>query len=134
MTARRSGWEAFVARASIVCGTALFVLETLHAVAYGANAAGLVIDYFAAALLVYAGVQSLRRLPDGAAGLLFGAWSYALCDVYRALWWRLENVANGGPQREPSGVIVCLSAAAVLVVFFFLVTLVLAHRRPASTA
>jgi hypothetical protein len=61
---------------------------------------------------------------------LFGAWSYALCDVYRALWWRAEHyfgTANPQPVREPFGVFIILAVLGGLTLVFFVVSLVLAH-------
>ena len=131
----RVGWERFLAWSSILLGALLFVLESLHGITYGGTPQGIIIDYIAAALLCYAGVQSLRTLHvGGAAGLLFGAWSYALCDAYRALWWRAEYYfGTESPESlaEPFGVFITLIVAGGLTLFFFFLSLYLAHPRPA---
>ena len=124
--------ERALAWISLVSGALLWILESLHGVLYGGSPQGLIIDYIAATLLLYAGIQSLRRSPQGAAGLLFGAWAYSLCDAYRALWWRAE-VYFGSLQvedlREPYAVFIILAGVAVLTVVCFGVSLVLVHPR-----
>ena len=128
----RSNWIRFLAWASVVSGGLLFVLESLHGLRYGGSAASIIIDYIAAALLFYGGTRSLRSLPEGAPGLLLGGWSYALCDAYRAIWWRTEHYfssENPAPLREPFGVYVVLLGLGALTLFFFGLSFVLAHPR-----
>lgn len=130
----RAVWERFLAWSSVVLGGLLFVLESAYGLRYGETAAGLIIDYLAAGLLCYAGAQSLWRRPHGAAGLLFGAWSYALCDAYRAIHWRAVHYLGtdaAEPIGEPLGVFMAIVAAGGLTVFFFGLSLVLAHPRRA---
>ncbi len=122
--------ERVLARISIVSGALLWVLESLHGILYGGSARGLVIDYIAATLLLYAGIQSRRRSPQGAAGLLFGAWAYAFCDAYRALWWRAEHYFGSRPVAdlsEPYAVFLGLAVAATLTIGCFGVSFYLAH-------
>lgn len=128
----RSNWVRFLSWASVVSGGLLFVLESLHGLRYGGSAAGIIIDYIAAALLFYGGVRSLKSLPKGAPGLLFGGWSYALCDAYRAIWWRTEyyfGSENPKPVAEPFSVYVILVGMGALTLFFFGLSFVLAHSR-----
>lgn len=127
----RGRWERFVAWSTLTLGILLFIGETVHGFLYGGTPLNLTIDYIAAGLGCYAGWQSLRR-AQGAAGLLFGAWSYALCDVYRALWWRAESywgTAQSIPSREPFAVFIVLSIMGGLTLFFFVASLILAHPR-----
>ncbi len=63
--------ERVLAWTSIVSGALLWILESLHGVLYGGTPQSLIIDFIAASLLLYAGIQSLRRGVEGAAGLLF---------------------------------------------------------------
>ena len=128
--------ERFVAWCTLCLGLGLFVGESLHGVLYGATLVSLMIDYIAAGLGTYAGLRSLRA-PGGAAGLLFGAWSYALCDVYRALWWRTEHyfaTAAPEPLSEPFAVYVIVVGLAAVTLFFFGATFFLAHPRSARAA
>jgi predicted MFS family arabinose efflux permease len=74
---------------SLVFGGALLIGESVHGLFYGATIQSLLIDYIAGVFLFYAGWQS-RKHAHGAVGLLCGAWGYALCDAYRAIWWRTE--------------------------------------------
>ena len=122
--------ERLLAWTSIVCGALLLVLESLYGLLYGEVIQGLVIDYLAAVLLLYAGIQSIRWAPSGAAGLLLGAWSYSLCDVYRGIMWRAEHYLDAGPVeplREPFAVFALLIMAGFVVVSGFALSLVLAH-------
>ncbi|MEE9606269.1 MAG: hypothetical protein V3U03_00915 [Myxococcota bacterium] len=124
--------ERALAWTSIVSGALLWILESLHGVLYGGTPQSLIIDFIAASLLLYAGIQSLRQGAEGAAGLLFGAWAYAFCDAYRAIWWRAE-VYYGSRQvdmTEPYAVFAMLSAAGLLTIACFATSFVLAHPRP----
>ena len=128
--------EPAIAWVTLVLGIALFVGETIHGINYGGTVAGILIDYIAAGLGVYAGARSLRS-TNGAPGLLFGAWSYALCDVYRALWWRTEHYfvkPNPEPLAEPFAVYTITIGLGVITLVFFCVTFVLAHPRAGRSA
>ena len=129
---RRHVVTRIVSSVSLASGVLLFALESAYSFSFGGSAAGILIDYIAAGLLGYAGFASLRRPPVGAPGLLFGAWSYALCDVYRAVWWRLAVPA--GSRKEPESVLIGLLAAGALTVTMFLITFWLARPGPASRA
>ena len=123
--------EPMIAWATLILGLALFVGETIHGLRYGGSIPSLLIDYIAASLGVYAGMRSLRS-PNGAPGLLFGAWSYALCDVYRALWWRTEHYFGDAlpePLAEPFIVYVIVVALGAATLFFFGATFLLAHPK-----
>ncbi len=125
---RRLAWTA------VVCGVLLFVLETYAGLLAGEPLQGVIIDYIAAGLLLYAGLRSLRS-EQGAAGLLFGAWCYSLCDLYRALMWRTEHYLGlevVESMQEPFAVFVILILATPVVIMSFTVGMVLVHpKRPA---
>ena len=78
---------------SIAMGCVHFVLETLFTVQYGQSLTGLLPDYIAVALLLWAGVSVRKHVHS--VGLLCGAWGFALCLHYRAWAWRFEAVLAG---------------------------------------
>ena len=78
---------------SIAMGGVHFVLETLFTVQYGQSLTGLLPDYIAVALLLWAGVSVRKHVHS--VGLLCGAWGFALCLHYRAWAWRFDEVVAG---------------------------------------
>ena len=78
---------------SIAMGCVHFVLETLFTVQYGQSLTGLLPDYIAVALLLWAGVSVRKHVHS--VGLLCGAWGFALCLHYRAWAWRFDEVVAG---------------------------------------
>ena len=78
---------------SIAMGCVHFVLETLFTVQYGQSLTGLLPDYIAVALLLWAGVSVREQVHT--VGLLCGAWGFTLCLHYRAWAWRFEEVLAG---------------------------------------
>ena len=78
---------------SIAMGCVHFVLETLFTVQYGQSLTGLLPDYIAVALLLWAGVSVRKHVHS--VGLLCGAWGFALCLHYRAWALRFDEVVAG---------------------------------------
>ena len=70
-----------------------FSLETLVTLRFDQSFVGLLPDYVAVALLIWAGLQVLKN--NAALGLLCGAWGFTLCLHYRAWAWRFEEVMTG---------------------------------------
>ena len=107
-----------------------FVLEALYHVVYGQFLPLLIVDYIAVALLVYAGVLSLRVRPASASGLLAGAWGFAACLAYVACFVFLERYLQG---EGPLFMVVVLGVALAAAFSAFAISLRLA-KAPISVA
>ena len=79
--------------------------ETYHYVAYVGlwnHFLGYFVDLIAMALMLLAGVASLKHRPGSAAGWLAAAWGFAACLNLRSFGWRhYERLAEGQIGGEP---------------------------------
>lgn len=114
--------ETGLAWFSLVGAIIHFVLETLYHFKFGQFLPLLVVDYIAAALLIYAAVLSLGVRPSSASGMLAGAWGFAACLAYVAFFaFYRQYLQDQGPMFMVLVMGVALLAAFVA----FLVSLLL---------
>jgi hypothetical protein len=111
---------------SIAMGCVHFVLETLFTVQYGQSLTGLLPDYIAVALLLWAGVSVRKHVHY--VGLLWGAWGFALCLHYRAWAWRFEAVLAGEASAVVETTMHVLSFTAPISILSFGMTLCFCSR------
>ena len=107
-------------------GCVHFVLETLFTVQYGQSLTGLLPDYIAVALLLWAGVSVRKHVHS--VGLLCGAWGFALCLHYRAWAWRFDEVVAGQATAVVETTMHVLSYTAPISILSFGMTLYFCSR------
>ena len=100
-----------------------FSLETLFTLRFGQSFVGLLPDYIAVALLIWAGLQV--RKNNAAFGLLCGAWGFTLCLHYRAWAWRFEEVMTGSATPVVETTMYVLTYTAPISIISFIITLML---------
>ena len=100
-----------------------FALETLFTLWFGQAFVGLVPDYLAVALLIWAGLQV--RKNNAALGLLCGAWGFTFCLHYRAWAWRFEEVMAGSATPVVETTMYVLTYTAPISIISFVITLML---------
>lgn len=89
------------------------------------------VDFIAAALLVAAGVRTLRAQPGGSA-LLCGAWGFATAMFYGSFWSHVEHIheaAEGNLAQRPLTFVI--GALWVVTIVGFVLALASARRRDA---
>jgi hypothetical protein len=127
----RQKMERWLAVFSIVSAVIHFVGETWVHFKFGQFLPMLIVDYIAISLLLFGGVRSLQT--GAAAGLLCGAWGFTFCLNYRALFWRVEVLLEGGGTPVLETMTQVLAVLLVISLAAFLVTLALCNPR-AKTA
>ena len=100
-----------------------FSFETLFTLRFGQSFIGLLPDYIAVALLIWAGLQV--RKNNAALGLLCGAWGFTLCLHYRAWAWRFEEVMTGSATPVVETTMYVLTYTAPISIISFIITLML---------
>ena len=100
-----------------------FSVETLFTLRFGQSFIGLLPDYIAVALLIWAGLQV--RKNNAALGLLCGAWGFTLCLHYRAWAWRFEEVMTGISTPVAETTMYVLTYTAPISIISFIITLML---------
>ena len=100
-----------------------FSVETLFTLRFGQSFIGLLPDYIAVALLIWAGLQV--RKNNAALGLLCGAWGFTLCLHYRAWAWRFEEVMTGSATPVVEAAMYVLTYTAPISIISFIITLML---------
>ena len=100
-----------------------FSLETLVTLRFGQSFVGLLPDYVAVALLIWAGLQVLKN--NAALGLLCGSWGFTLCLHYRAWAWRFEEVMTGSATPLVETTMYVLMYTMPISIISFIITLVL---------
>lgn len=100
-----------------------FSLETLVTLRFGQSFVGLLPDYVAVALLIWAGLQVLKN--NAALGLLCGAWGFTLCLHYRAWAWRFEEVMTGSATPLVETTMYVLMYTMPISIISFIITLML---------
>jgi len=121
--------ERRLALFSIVAAIIHFVGETWVHFAFGQFLPMLIVDYIAISLLLFGGIRSLQT--GNAAGLLCGAWGFTFCLNYRALFWRVEVLLEGGGTPVLETMTQVLAVLLVISMAAFLVTLVLCNPKGA---
>jgi hypothetical protein len=119
--------ERRLALFSIVAAIVHFVGETWVHFAFGQFLPMLIVDYIAISLLVFGGVRSLQT--GNAAGLLCGAWGFTFCLNYRALFWRVERLLEGGGTPVLETMTQVLAVLLVISMAAFLISLALCNPR-----
>ena len=100
-----------------------FSLETLFTLRFGQSFVGLLPDYIAVALLIWAGLQV--RKNNAAIGLLCGAWGFTLCLHYRTWAWRFEEVMTGSATPVVETTMYVLMYTMPISIISFIITLIL---------
>ena len=108
-----------------------FVLETWYHFQWGQPLQALIVDYISNALMVFAGITSLRVRPASAAGLLAAAWAYNLGFGWRSVFGRLEMIQSAAEftNGEPPFVFYLIAGALCLVAIVLTWALWLALRQ-----
>ncbi len=127
--------ETPLAWATLVLTSVHFVLETWFHMLWGQPLQALIVDYISNALMVFAGVTSLRIGSRSAAGLLAAAWTFNLGFGWRSVFGRLEILEKGEsiPNGEASFVLPLLIGSLVLVAGMMAWSLWLAFRQAVRT-
>ena len=97
-----------------------FSVETLFTLRFGQSFIGLLPDYIAVALLIWAGLQV--RKNNAALWLLLGAWGFTLCLHYRAWAWRFEEVMTGSATPVVEATMYVLTYTAPISIISFIIT------------
>ena len=109
-----------------------FSLETLFTLRFGQSFVGLLPDYIAVALLIWAGLQV--RKNNAALGLLCGAWGFTLCLHYRTWAWRFEDVMTGSATPVVETTMYVLMYTMPISIISFIITLILCLPTAQSSA
>jgi hypothetical protein len=117
--------ERRLALFSIVSALVHFIGETWVHFRFGQFLPMLIVDYIAISLLLIGGVRSLQT--GNAAGLLCGAWGFTFCLNYRALFWRVEVLLEGGGTPVLETMTQVLAGLLVVSGLAFLVSLLLCN-------
>lgn len=97
-------------------------------VGFGQYFLGYFVDLIAIALMLMAGIASLRHKNRSAAGWLAGTWGFLACLNYRAFAWRYYELKdNGAIGTEPGAVFTILVVALVVTFGGFLYALFLSR-------
>ena len=125
--------ERAIAIFTLVLTLPYFVLETWHFVLYGSSIPMVVVDYILMSLFVMASYVSLSNKWESGAGLLCGAWGFALCLNWRSFFWRWEELkAQQLNVSEPiEQVASVLGVTLILSAVMFALTLKLAWPKRA---
>lgn len=128
--------ETWLACLTLAATSAHFILETWYHVAWGQPLQALVVDYISVALMIFAGVTSLRIRPRSAAGLLAAAWTFNLGFAWRSAFGRLEILESGAqaPNGEATFVFPLVAGSLVVILIVMIWALVLAFRQAVSTS
>ena len=100
-----------------------FILETLHAIAFGQSLLGLLPDYIAVGLMISGGFAAMRNYD--ARGILCGAWGFAFCLHYRSWAWRYEAVLHGTATSVNEVTMYVLASTMLVSIVCFVVSLLL---------
>lgn len=119
--------ERRLALFSIVAAIVHFVGETWVHFAFGQFLPMLIVDYIAISLLLFGGIRSLQT--GRAAGLLCGAWGFTFCLNYRALFWRVERLLEGGGTPVLETMTQVLAVLLVISMVAFLISLALCNPK-----
>jgi hypothetical protein len=123
----RAKVERRLALFSIFSAVIHFIGETWVHFAFGQFLPMLIVDYIAIALLLFGGIRSLQT--GAAAGLLCGAWGFTFCLNYRALFWRVEVLLEGGGTPVLETMTQVLAGLLLVSLAAFLVALALCNPR-----
>ena len=99
---------------------------------FGQSFVGLLPDYIAVALLIWAGLQV--RKNNAAVGLLCGAWGFTFCLHYRAWAWRFEEVMTGSATSVVETTMYVLMYTAPISIVSFGITLTLCMPNSQASA
>ncbi len=123
--------ETPLAWLTLVLTTIHFVLETWFHFLWGQPLQALIVDYISNALMLFAGITSLRIGHRSAAGLLAAAWTFNLGFGWRSVFGRLEVLERGETMAnsEASFVLPLIMGSLVLVAIMMAWALWLAFRQ-----
>jgi hypothetical protein len=98
---------------------------------WGQPLQALLVDYISVALMVFAGITSLRIKPRSAAGLLAAAWTYNLGFGWRSTFGRFEDLQNGvQPSNGEASLVLPIVASSLVIIGIVMVwSLILAYRQ-----
>lgn len=98
---------------------------------WGQPLQALLVDYISVALMIFAGVTSLRIRPKSAAGLLAAAWTYNLGFGWRSTFGRLEDLQNGvQPSNGEASFVFPIVASSLAIIGVVMVwSLMLAYKQ-----
>jgi hypothetical protein len=123
--------ETWLAWFSLFATSVHFVLETWYHMIWGQPLQALLVDYISVALMIFAGMTSLRIRPKSAAGLLAAAWTYNLGFGWRSTFGRLEDLQNGvHPSNGEATFVLPIVASSLAIIALVMVwAMVLAYRQ-----
>lgn len=123
--------ETWLAWFSLFATSVHFILETWYHMVWGQPLQALLVDYISVALMIFAGVTSLRIRPKSAAGLLAAAWTYNLGFGWRSTFGRLEDLQNGvQPSNGEASFVFPIVASSLAIIGVVMVwSLMLAYKQ-----
>lgn len=120
------GFARQFAVVSLVAAVIHFVGETWWHLKFGQFLPMLIVDYIAISLLLLGSITYLRT--GRSLGWLCGAWGFSLCLAYRAFFWRVDVLMQGGGSEEMQITTYVLGGTLVFAAIMFLISMVLCRE------
>ena len=131
MTDRRA-IETGLARFTLAALLVYFPMETWVSWPHGLWNPFYIVDFIAMVLMFWGARVSLRARPERAPGMLAVAYAWAACNGWRATWWRVFEVVEGGELEHGAAELWVVAAASAIGLACFALSLVLVVRERAA--
>lgn len=93
-----------------------------------------VVDFIAMVLILWGSLRSLRARPRPAPEILCAAQAWAAANGWRATFWRVNEVREGGALAHGTGELWTVAIATVIGLVYFVVALALVVRKASREA
>lgn len=118
--------ENVVAWFAIIGGVIHCLFETLYHIMIGQFLPFLIVDYIAVAILLFAGLSSLKAVKSSAIGLLSGAWGFSSCLAYVTFFSFLQYYSQ---NQAHLFLVVTLGVALLLSAVLFILCLYITKQQ-----